>query len=50
MAPNSKYKKNVVLFNARALDIVLQKLNQSNRLEREKEKIKFTTIYIPKFG
>ena len=45
MALNSKHKKNVVLFNARALDIVLQQLNQSNRLEREKEKIKFTTIF-----
>jgi hypothetical protein len=45
MATNSKHKKNVALFNARALDIVLQQLNQSNRLEREKKKIQFATLF-----
>ena len=38
MAKDSKHKKNMALFNARALDNVLQQLNQSNRLEREKKK------------
>ena len=45
MVANSKHKKSVALFNARAPDIVLQQLNQSNRLEREKEKIWFATLF-----
>jgi hypothetical protein len=39
MATNSKHKKNVALFNAKALNIVLQQMNQSNRLEKEKKKV-----------
>ena len=43
MAKDSKHKKNMALFNARAPDTVLQQLNQSNRLEREKKKVQFAT-------
>jgi hypothetical protein len=45
MALNSKHKKNVLLFNARAPNIVMQQLKQSNMLEREKKTIKFVTLF-----
>jgi hypothetical protein len=45
MAKDSKHKKNMALFNDRAHYIVLQQLNQSNRLEREKETIQFATLF-----
>jgi hypothetical protein len=45
MAKDSKHKKNMALFNARAPDTVLQQLNQSNRLEREKKKVQFATLF-----
>jgi hypothetical protein len=35
----------MALFNARAPDIVLQQLNQSNKLEREKKKVQFATLF-----
>ena len=45
MAKDSKHKKNLALYNARAPDNVLQQLNQSNRLEREKKKMQFATLF-----
>ena len=45
MAKDFKHKKNLALFNARALDNVVQQLNQSNRLEREKKKMQFATLF-----
>ena len=45
MAKDSKHKKNMALFNARAPDTMLQQLNQSNRLEREKKKVQFATMF-----
>jgi hypothetical protein len=45
MAKDSKHKKNLALYNARAPDNVLQQLNQSNRLEREKKKVQFATLF-----
>ena len=45
MAKDSKHKKNMTLFNARALDIVLQQVNQSNKLKREKNKVQFATLF-----
>jgi hypothetical protein len=35
----------MALFNARALDTVLQQLNQSNMLERKKKKVQFATLF-----
>ena len=45
MAANSKHKKILALYNAMAHDIVLQQLNQSNRLKWEKKKIHFATMF-----
>ena len=35
----------MAMYNAIALDNVLQQLSQSNRLEREKKKVEFATLF-----
>lgn len=44
MSQNPKLMKNLSLFNARSLEILLQHMNQSKRLKTYKKKMHFATL------